>query len=298
MMSCNESVSKTHYRIIEGINSSGKSKSDIDNDLNQYYLDNALSLFEYFNTGRKILTLADLGKPAAPTPQSKTIAKYRKNNAYRDPTNYDFDSDKAEELLCDTCKSKQIFDEDRLICITCGTVEDYFTIVAQQTSNFINTTVLRTRYFDIYIDNLLGRNITKIPQDIIDTCRMEMKKRNSATETDIHDYLKKHRLSKYYSRAFQISGILTGQQRLYISGTQELNIKTLYKIIQTPMIDAQPDRDNFSSMNYVFYKICQRLKYYDILPSIKLQKSHILSRNENAWKKVCKELEWEFERVI
>ena len=55
------------------------------------------------------------------------------------------------------------------------------------------------------------------------------------------------------------------------------------------------NRKNFLSYSYVLHKFCELLEYDNLLPHFPLLKSREkLQQQDNIWKLICKDLNWEF----
>jgi hypothetical protein len=279
-----DSMSSVHYQKLREL----KDKPEA---LDQYLLDNALDIFAYFSSRRgPAKGLADLGKARKKTDNEKLIQRYRVAN---DP-NCTL-REESTESTCE-CGAIQCLDLDILICPKCGATETWFDM--EYTSKDVHSYkitpyMLRMKYFDLYLDNLLGRNVAELPVVVVDRVRAEAKRLRIAnvSEDDVRGILKKFELRKYYTRSFQIAMSINGQPLIYFNAEQERNIKTLFVRIQDSVISANTGRTTFSSLSFVFYKICQRLGYYEILPMIKLPRgATVISELEATWRCVCKDL--------
>ena len=59
------------------------------------------------------------------------------------------------------------------------------------------------------------------------------------------------------------------------------------------------DRKNFLSYSYTLYKMCELLGEDDYLPCFQLLKSkEKLYKQDQMWKSICKELQWEWIKTI
>ena len=74
----------------------------------------------------------------------------------------------------------------------------------------------------------------------------------------------------------------------------------MFQQIQNPFDKHCPEeRKNFLSYSYVLYKFCELLSEDEYLPCFPLLKSkEKLYQQDVIWKKICKELQWEFIATI
>jgi len=76
----------------------------------------------------------------------------------------------------------------------------------------------------------------------------------------------------------------------------ENRLKAMFVEIQKPFDrHCPPDRKNFLSYSYTLYKFCELLGEDEYLQYFQLLKcSKKLYNQDQIWKKICKELRWEF----
>ena len=74
----------------------------------------------------------------------------------------------------------------------------------------------------------------------------------------------------------------------------------MFKEIQEPFDKNCPqDRKNFLSYSYVLYKFCELLgedQYLEDIPMLKDREK--LIEQDETWKKMCIELDWEFMATV
>ena len=76
----------------------------------------------------------------------------------------------------------------------------------------------------------------------------------------------------------------------------EEQLRMMFKDIQKPFDDNCPaERKNFLSYSYVLYKFCELLSedsYLQYFPLLKSKEK--LHQQDVIWKKICKDLQWEY----
>ena len=77
---------------------------------------------------------------------------------------------------------------------------------------------------------------------------------------------------------------------------EEEQLRTLFKEIQIPFSNnCPPNRKNFLSYSYVLHKFCELLEYDYLLPYFPLLKSREkLLQQDQIWKLICADLNWQF----
>ena len=116
----------------------------------------------------------------------------------------------------------------------------------------------------------------------------------------IKEFLKKLKLNKYYEHIPNIIHKITDNKQLIISPELEVNLISMFNQIQEPFDKHCPkNRKNFLSYSYTLYKFFQLLDKKEFLVYFPLLKSREkLFEQENIWKNICKELNWDFIKCI
>ena len=150
-----------------------------------------------------------------------------------------------------------------------------------------------------------AKESTEIPQEVYDALLLEIKKEritNLATLTNskIRKYLKKLKLNKYYEHIPHILNRLNGLPPPVLTKEVEEKIRTMFKQIQGPFMKVCPkDRKNFLSYSYILHKFVELLGLDDLKSCFPTLKSRVkLLQQEQIWKGICKELNWEYIKTI
>tara|TARA_B110000285_G_scaffold211720_1_gene254662 strand:- start:238 stop:1149 length:912 start_codon:yes stop_codon:yes gene_type:complete len=193
------------------------------------------------------------------------------------------------------------------ICMDCGTTK--FILGCEMTykeeqencEKIINYSYKRENHFNEWLSQFQAQEVTTIPPEVIEKLRSEFKKMkiknvNEITHTKVRTLLKKLKLNKYYEHVPYISNILNGIQPKRMPLVLEEKLRQMFKEIQTPFDKNCPaERKNFLSYSYVLYKFCELLSEDDYLECFPLLKSkEKLYQQDVIWKKICKDLKWEF----
>ena len=233
---------------------------------------------------------------------SEPSEKKKKGN-----NNLEFNSLKYE---CSKCKSSNVFIEDissDQVCMDCGVaehtmIEGNLSYKEEQEQEIVFIySYKRENHFNEWISQFQAQETTNIPVEVLDQLRSEFKKQriknlSEITHAKVRTLLKKLRYNKYYEHVPYIANMLNGVRPPSMSNELEETLRKMFLEIQKPFDDHCPEeRKNFLSYSYVLYKFCELLGEDDFLPCFPLLKSkEKLYQQDVIWKKICKDLHWEF----
>lgn len=159
----------------------------------------------------------------------------------------------------------------------------------------------RINHFTEWLNQSQAKETTIIPEEIFDKIREELKKERITKTSKINAkkikiYLKKLGYSKYYEHTPHIINRINGKPPLVLSPELENKLKSMFREIQAPYIDACPkDRKNFLSYSYTIYKFLELLGYDELKKHFPLLKSREkIHQHDMIWKKICAILKWEY----
>lgn len=159
----------------------------------------------------------------------------------------------------------------------------------------------RENHFNEWITQFQAKEITNIPQKLMDDVRTELKKNKLTKPSDIthkriHGFLKKLGYSKYYEHVPYITTLLNGTRPPIMTQELEAKLRTMFHAIQAPFDKFCPDeRTNFLSYSYILYKFCELLGEDDYLQFFPLLKSREkLYKHDKIWKLITAELKWQY----
>ena len=221
----------------------------------------------------------------------------------------------SNNLQCKNCNSNQFFeDSGYLICNNCGGCKNYidssinglnYDDMISYEASIQQFSYQRKNHFKEWLNQLQAKEVTNIPDSVINLLLFEIKKERiqNIEEIDssrIKKYLKKLKLNKYYEHVPNIISKITKTPQLKITPQFEKILLDLFDLIQEPFEKHCPKtRKNFLSYSYTLHKFCQLLKKDEYLIYFPLLKSREkLFEQEKIWKEICKELNWEFKPCI
>lgn len=151
------------------------------------------------------------------------------------------------------------------------------------------------------ISQIQGKETTDIPEEIYDKILLEIKKQritNIATLSPkkVKEILKKLGANKYYEHTPHIINRLNGIPIPSFDPALEEQLRQMFRQIQGPFLrHSPPSRKNFLSYSYVLHKLLQLLGRDEYLPAFALLKSREkLMCQDEIFKKICKDLNWQF----
>ena len=220
---------------------------------------------------------------------------------------YPFNSDDSLEY-CKKCNCEKtiIPSEGIVICVECGS-QDSIIIDSDKPSykdpprEISYFAYKRINHFNEWLAQFQAKESTEIPKEVFDKILVEIKKErieNMACLTPIklREILKKLKLNKYYEHVPHIINRLNGLPAPVMTRDTEEKLRMMFKEIQTPFLKHCPrDRKNFLSYSYVLHKFVQLLELDEFLVCFPLLKSREkLHQQDQIWKNICEELQWEF----
>jgi len=195
------------------------------------------------------------------------------------------------------------------VCKTCGIAETFID-PSNAALNYDDQFTLnvnpsfaykRLNHFLEWLSQLQGLETTTIPEDVLNSLRMEMKKDRTEiiVQSKIRDALKRLKLQKYYEHVPHICGLLGSPPPVFTRKLQD-KLKSMFEEIQIPFKNhCPPARKNFLSYGYVLYKFCQLLEQDHLLDQFPLLKSREkLHAQDMIWKGICADLKWQFLKTV
>ena len=161
----------------------------------------------------------------------------------------------------------------------------------------------RINHFREILAQFQAKETTQIPDEVLINIKAQIKKErinlSQITNIKAKDILKKLGYNKYYEHIPFIKDKL-GIKPPVMSQHLEDILCNLFMEIQRPYAAHCPDdRVNFLNYYYVLYKMCELLgenKFLAYFPMLKDPVKRI--EQDEIWKKICKELSWEFISTI
>jgi hypothetical protein len=220
----------------------------------------------------------------------------------------------SDLMPCKNCNAKFSFILDEIvadrICKECGVTEYYPTEEVgfkeeQDMEKNIIYSYKRENHFNEWVSQFQAKESTNVPEEVISLLRNEFKKQkirelSEITHEKVKTLLKKLDKSKYYEHVPYIATMLNGIQPPTMPQSLEDRLRLMFHQIQKPFEKHKPEkRKNFLSYSYVLYKFCELLGEDNYLPCFPLLKSkEKLYAQDEIWKKICTELQWEYIKTV
>ena len=300
---------------------------ELKNKKKDYFLDNSKYIFEYFenkknisNEETKILSninnknqiLNQFFKIKEPSIQknkhelgnNNIVQKYLSNvdDMFLDMNAYIYPTD-----ICKFCNKGELLpleDEGVLMCNACYRYVPY--LIENEKPSYKEPpkevcfyAYKRINHFKEILSQFQGKETTQIPDDVIESIKLQIKKERieltEITNIKTKEILKKLGYNKYYEHIPFIKNKL-GIKPPIMSSELEETLCNLFIELQSPYSKFCPDdRVNFLNYYYTAYKLCELLgevHYLDHFPMLKDKEKRV--EQDNIWKKICAELNWEF----
>jgi len=157
----------------------------------------------------------------------------------------------------------------------------------------------RINHFREILAQFQAKETTQIPDKVLDDIKEQIKKERinlkQMTNKKAKDILKKLGYNKFYEHIPFIKDKL-GIKPPVMKPELEEKLCNLFMDIQQPYSRHCPDtRVNFLNYYYVLYKMCELLDEKTFLPYFPMLKDPVKRIEQDViWKKICKELNWEF----
>jgi hypothetical protein len=300
---------------------------ELKNKKNNYYLDNSKYIFEYFENKKNINNLDDTNKLITSknqllfnifkvqqktddnvisneTNNKNIVQKYLTNidDSFLDMNSYVRITD-----ICQSCFKGEMIpldDEGVLICNICAVnipylIENEKPSYKEPPKEVCFYAYKKINHFKEILAQFQGKETTQIPDDVVEQIQQQIKKERIGLELLTHhktkEILKKLGFNKYYEHIAFIKNKL-GIKPPVFSPELEDTLCNLFMEIQAPYAKTCPDyRVNFLNYYYVLFKFCELLEETQYLHDIPLLKDREkLIEQDETWKKMCVELDWEF----
>ena len=209
--------------------------------------------------------------------------------------------------VCQQCFKGELIpldDEGVLICNSCAVnipylIENEKPSYKEPPKEVCFYAYKKINHFKEILAQFQGKETTQIPDEVIDQIHLQIKKERINLEQLTHyktkEILKKLGFNKYYEHIAFIKNKLGIKPPLF-SPELEDTLCNLFMETQSPYAKTCPDyRVNFLNYYYVLFKFCELLGEEQFLEAIPLLKDREkLIEQDETWKKMCIELNWEF----
>ena len=209
--------------------------------------------------------------------------------------------------ICSFCNKGELIpvDEDGvLVCNTCSKyvhflIENEKPSYKEPPKEVCFYAYKRINHFREILAQFQAKETTQIPDKVIEDIKYQIKKerinKDQINNVKAKEILKKLGYNKYYEHIPFIKDII-GIKPPVMNPELEETLCNLFMDIQRPYAKFCPDdRVNFLNYYYTVYKLCELLEQTQFLPFFPMLKDREKRiEQDNIWKKICDELEWEF----
>jgi len=300
---------------------------ELKNRKKEYFLDNSKYIFEYFENKKNISNEETNISNNKMNNKNKILNKFFKINQQ---TNLENNNEKSNNIvqkylsniddmfldinsyiyptdICKFCNKGELLpleDEGVLMCNACNRYVPY--LIENEKPSYKEPpkevcfyAYKRINHFKEILSQFQGKETTQIPADVIENIKLQIKKErieiSEISNIKTKEILKKLGYNKYYEHIPFIKDKL-GIKPPIMSSDLEETLCNLFIELQSPYSKFCPDdRVNFLNYYYTAYKLCELLgetQYLQHFPMLKDKEKRV--EQDNIWKKICTELNWEF----
>jgi hypothetical protein len=294
----------------------------IENASVNYYLENSSYIFEYFEEKKAINTKtistknndkiynffnlnSNISNYIEPTNiNDNLLDKYFTNNIpnYLNHSNFCYHND-----ICKYCRNGEMIYNDCdgiYICNNCYRYSKYFiendkTSYHEPPKEICFYAYKRINHLREILAQFQAKESTKIPEEIFTNIKIQLKKErielSDLTNKKAKEILKNLGYNKYYEHIPFIKDKLGIPAPVMTNELEEI-LCNLFMEIQKPYAKFCPsNRVNFLNYYYTIYKLCELLKKDEFLPYFQMLKDREKRiEQDQIWKKICEELNWQF----
>jgi hypothetical protein len=310
--------------IQDKINFLNETIKEIKSRKKEYFLDNSKYIFEYFENKKNISE----GGSQATTNKTKIVnsffkikdtaeddsnSKIENNNIVQkylsniDDGFLDVNSFVYQTDICQICYKGELIpleDEGIMLCNSCSRsipylIENEKPSYKEPPKEVCFYAYKRINHFKEILAQFQGKETTQIPPDVIENIKMQIKKQrielDQITNIKTKEILKNLGYNKYYEHIPFIKDKL-GIKPPIMSPELEETLCNLFVELQAPYSKYCPDdRVNFLNYYYTAYKLCELLGedgYLEHFPMLKDPEKRM--EQDEIWKKICLDLDWEY----
>lgn len=303
-------INDTLRDINERINISKKSKK-------QYYLNNNKHIFDYFenkknismnNSKTKLLnTFFKINNEEEVEQTSHIKDNVQKYLSNLDESFIDVNKFVVTSDICQYCKKGELIPIDHegiMVCNQCHKHVQY--LVESEKPSYKEPpkeacfyAYKRINHFREILAQFQAKETTQIPEEVLENIKNQIRKERidltQLTNKKAKDILKKLGYNKFYEHIPFIKDKL-GIKPPVMTQELEESLCNLFMEIQGPYAKFCPDdRVNFLNYYYTVYKLCELLDQQQFLPYFPMLKDREKRiEQDEIWKKICQELDWEF----
>ena len=314
-----------HLEMKDRIKEIKKNILEIRSRKKEYFLDNSKYIFNYFENKKNISSNMSSNPVSSKNKIVNNFFKIKDNEEANNNNDKIIDNNVQKYLtniddafldinlfvyqsdICQYCHVGELIpleDEGIVICNSCSRsllylIENEKPSYKEPPKEVCFYAYKRINHFKEILAQFQGKETTQIPPDVIENIKLQVKKERielvQITNNKTKEILKKLGYNKYYEHIQFIKDKL-GIKPPVMSPELEETLCNLFMELQAPYSKFCPDdRVNFLNYYYTAYKLCELLgetHYLEHFPMLKDREKRI--EQDNVWKKICEELDWEF----
>ncbi len=324
---CKNDIDK-YMELKDHINEINKKIKHMKREKKQYFIDNSNYIFKYFeekksissgNNSQNMNALNSFFKIKSLNSDNDNINSDKYTNSRLSYSNYwknvnneiiNIKDYVIPSDICDSCNNGELISQDEegiLICNNpqCGkfisNIIDGSKPSNKEPPNEVSyTAYIRLNHFKEILAQFQAKETTQIPDEVIQAIKDRIKKERindfSLINYDVmRDILRKLGLNKYFEHIQYINSLF-GIKPPVMNEQLHETLCVLFIEIQKPWaIHCPANRTNFFNYTYTLYQLCVLLDQTQYLPYIPMMKDREKQLEQDMiWKKVCKNLDWEF----
>ena len=280
----------------------------------EYLLDNSKYVFDYFENKKKIVDNNNKKKSLHKFFNIEQTTKQQTQNQFTNSKKYLINVDEQFIDINDFVVNSEhckcggeyipIDHEGIKVCNKCSKQQLY--LIEHEKPSYKEPpkeisfyAYKRINHFREILAQIQAKETTMIDDEVMDNIKKQIKKEritlDKLTNKKTKDILKNLGYNKYYEHIPFIKNKL-GIKPPTMSVDLENKLCNLFLEIQKPYAKFCPnDRVNFLNYYYTIYKLCELLGEDDYLPHFSMLKDSVKRMEQDEiWKKICGELNWEF----
>ena len=306
--------------IKDEINSIREQLINLKREKSEYFLNNGQHIFNYFENKKQISdgntkkTLLEDFFNIKSSSNDKNKQMEKNTNTYvqeylqnLDDTFINVNNFITEADICISCHKGELIPVDHegiLVCNACSCHVSY--LIENEKPSYKEPpkevcfyAYKRINHFREILAQFQAKETTQIPPEVIENIKLQIKKERielkNLTNNKAKEVLKKLSYNKYYEHIPFIKDKL-GIKPPIMSQELEETLCNLFMEIQGPYAKWCPDnRVNFLNYYYTVYKLCELLDQQAFLPFFPMLKDREKRiEQDQIWKQICKELDWDF----
>lgn len=303
-----------------------KEIKDITKQRKKYYLENSEYIFRYFeekkgisktkqeNSVNILNDFFNLKNNVSSFKETSSSTKTNDNYIYEYMKNMDedyFDFDKYVHpehkcLICNKGEMIHVACDGVVVCNNCGIQQLFITDTEKPSYKEPPKEVCfyaykRINHFREILNQFQAKESTFISCEIINKIQFQIRKERlnlkELSYTKTKEIFKILGLNKYYEHIAYIKDKL-GIKPPIMSPKLEEMLCTLFTEIQSSYSKYCPDdRTNFLNYYYTLFKLCELLDQHEYLPLLKeamLGDRTKRVEQDDVWRKICNDMDWEF----